>query len=70
MKFTHALTPSREHLIHHTIESLKGERRAIVYVYNATSPAWATARLTRQCMPCKGWASKCRCAGWNVRKQL
>ncbi|BCO29815.1 2-isopropylmalate synthase [Rhodoferax lithotrophicus] len=34
------LTQSREHLIRRTIESLKGARRAIVHVYNATSPAF------------------------------
>ena len=31
------LTPSREHLIRRTMESLRGVRRAIVHVYNATS---------------------------------
>jgi hypothetical protein len=31
------LTQAREHLIRRTIESLKGARRAIVHVYNATS---------------------------------
>ena len=31
------LTQAREHLIHRTIESLAGARRAIVHVYNATS---------------------------------
>ena len=31
------LTQSREHLIRRTMESLKGVRRAIVHVYNATS---------------------------------
>ena len=34
------LTQSREHLIQRTIESLKGARRAIVHVYNATAPAF------------------------------
>lgn len=34
------LTQSREHLIRRTLESLKGARRAIVHVYNATSPAF------------------------------
>jgi 2-isopropylmalate synthase len=34
------LTQSREHLIRRTIEALKGARRAIVHVYNATSPAF------------------------------
>ncbi len=34
------LTQSREYLIRRTIESLKGARRAIVHVYNATSPAF------------------------------
>ena len=32
-----ALTQAREHLIRRTMESLKGARRAIVHVYNATS---------------------------------
>jgi 2-isopropylmalate synthase len=31
------LTPAREHLIRRTMESLKGARRAIVHIYNATS---------------------------------
>ncbi|HET9112275.1 MAG TPA: 2-isopropylmalate synthase, partial [Burkholderiales bacterium] len=31
------LTQAREHLIRRTMESLKGARRAIVHVYNATS---------------------------------
>lgn len=31
------LTPAREHLIRRTMDSLKGTRRAIVHVYNATS---------------------------------
>jgi 2-isopropylmalate synthase len=31
------LTQAREHLIHRTMESLRGARRAIVHVYNATS---------------------------------
>ncbi|MES2182844.1 MAG: 2-isopropylmalate synthase [Pseudomonadota bacterium] len=31
------LTPAREHLIIRTMESLKGARRAVVHVYNATS---------------------------------
>ena len=31
------LTQAREHLIRRSIESLKGARRAIVHVYNATS---------------------------------
>ena len=31
------LTQAREHLIHRTMESLRGTRRAIVHVYNATS---------------------------------
>jgi len=34
------LTQSREHLIRRTIESLKGARRAIVHVYNATAPVF------------------------------
>jgi 2-isopropylmalate synthase len=32
------LTQAREHLIRRTMESLRGARRAIVHVYNATSP--------------------------------
>ncbi|TXH88265.1 MAG: 2-isopropylmalate synthase [Rhodoferax sp.] len=34
------LTQSREHLIRRTFESLKGAKRAIVHVYNATSPVF------------------------------
>jgi 2-isopropylmalate synthase len=34
------ITQAREALIERTIESLKGARRAIVHVYNATAPAW------------------------------
>ncbi|MFT3962471.1 2-isopropylmalate synthase [Propionivibrio sp.] len=34
------LTQAREHLIRRTFESLKGARRAIVHVYNATSPTF------------------------------
>jgi 2-isopropylmalate synthase len=34
------LTQAREHLIRRTFESLKGARRAIVHVYNATSKAF------------------------------
>lgn len=34
------LTQSREHLIRRTFESLKGARRAIVHVYNATAPVF------------------------------
>jgi 2-isopropylmalate synthase len=34
------LTQAREHLIRRTMESLKGARRAIVHVYNATSQAF------------------------------
>ena len=32
------LTPAREHLIRRTFESLRGVKRAIVHLYNATSP--------------------------------
>lgn len=32
------LTPSREHLIRRTFESLQGASRAIVHIYNATAP--------------------------------
>lgn len=32
------LTPAREHLIERTFESLKGVKKAIVHMYNATSP--------------------------------
>ncbi len=34
------LTQSREHLIRRTMESVKGARRAIVHVYNATAPVF------------------------------
>jgi 2-isopropylmalate synthase len=34
------ITQAREELIRRTIESLRGARRAIVHVYNATAPAW------------------------------
>jgi len=34
------LTPAREPLIRRTVESLRGARRAIVHVYNATSPVF------------------------------
>ena len=34
------LTQSREHLIRRTFESLQGARRAIVHIYNATSPVF------------------------------
>lgn len=34
------LTQSREHLIRRTFESLQGAKRAIVHVYNATSPVF------------------------------
>jgi 2-isopropylmalate synthase len=34
------LTPARESLIRRTVESLRGARRAIVHVYNATSPVF------------------------------
>ncbi|WP_018412874.1 2-isopropylmalate synthase [Methyloversatilis thermotolerans] len=34
------LTQARPHLIERTIESLRGARRAIVHVYNATSPTF------------------------------
>lgn len=34
------LTQAREPLIERTIESLRGAKRAIVHVYNATAPAW------------------------------
>ena len=41
------LTQAREELIRRTIESLRGARRAIVHVYNATAPAvpaqWCSA---------------------------
>ncbi|NSL55339.1 2-isopropylmalate synthase [Uliginosibacterium aquaticum] len=35
-----ALTQARDHLIERTFESLKGARRAIVHVYNATAPVF------------------------------
>src|SRR3982751_3263137 len=34
------ITQAREELIKRTIESLRGARRAIVHVYNATAPVW------------------------------
>jgi 2-isopropylmalate synthase len=34
------ITQAREELIRRTIESLKGARRAIVHIYNATAPVW------------------------------
>nr|WP_308419630.1 hypothetical protein [Chitinimonas koreensis] len=34
------LTQAREHLIRRTMESLRGARRAIVHVYNATARPW------------------------------
>ena len=34
------LTQAREHLIRRTFESLKGAKKAIVHVYNATSPSF------------------------------
>ncbi len=34
------LTQAREHLIRRTMESLRGARRAIVHVYNATAPVF------------------------------
>ena len=34
------LTQAREELIRRTVESVKGARRAIVHVYNATAPVW------------------------------
>src|SRR3954470_23071120 len=34
------ITQARPELIRRTIESLKGARRAIVHVYNATAPVW------------------------------
>ena len=34
------ITQAREDLIARTIESLRGARRAIVHVYNATAPVW------------------------------
>lgn len=34
------LTPAREHLIRRSFESLYGAKRAIVHLYNATSPVW------------------------------
>lgn len=35
-----ALTQARDHLIERTFESLRGARRAIVHVYNATAPVF------------------------------
>ena len=36
------LTQAREHLIRRTFESVKGARRVIMHVYNATAPVIAT----------------------------
>jgi 2-isopropylmalate synthase len=41
------LTQAREQLIRRTIESLKGARRAIVHVYNATSKPFPRERFSR-----------------------
>ena len=40
------LTPAREPLIRRTVESLRGARRAIVHVYNATSPVFRRRRYS------------------------
>ena len=37
------LTQAREHLIRRTVESLRGAKRAVVHVYNATSPTFREA---------------------------
>ncbi len=44
------LTQAREHLIRRTMESLRGARRAIVHVYNATSPTFRDVvfRMSKQ----------------------
>src|SRR5690349_16041921 len=34
------LTQAREELIRRTVESLRGARKAMVHVYNATAPVW------------------------------
>jgi 2-isopropylmalate synthase len=34
------LTQAREELIRRTVEAVKGARRAIIHVYNATAPVW------------------------------
>jgi 2-isopropylmalate synthase len=34
------LTQAREELIRRTVESVKGAKRAIIHVYNATAPVW------------------------------
>src|SRR3954464_1921501 len=34
------ITQAREELIRRTVESVKGARRAIVHIYNATAPVW------------------------------
>ena len=39
------LTQARDHLIHRTFESLVGAKRAIVHVYNATSPVMRRVAL-------------------------
>lgn len=45
-----ALTQAREHLIRRTFESLYGAKRAIVHLYNATSPVWRETvfRMSRE----------------------
>ncbi|HEX6591152.1 MAG TPA: 2-isopropylmalate synthase [Moraxellaceae bacterium] len=44
------LTQAREHLIRRTFESLYGAKRAIVHLYNATSPVWRDTvfRMSRE----------------------
>ncbi len=44
------LTQAREHLIRRTMEALRGARRAIVHVYNATSPTFRDVvfRMSKQ----------------------
>lgn len=44
------LTQAREHLIRRTFESLYGAKRAIVHLYNATSPVWRETvfRMSRE----------------------
>ncbi len=34
------MTPLREELLHETVRSVRGARRAIVHLYNAVAPAW------------------------------
>ncbi|MBD1900902.1 2-isopropylmalate synthase [Trichocoleus sp. DQ-A3] len=43
------LTPAREHLIRRTFEALQGAKRAIVHLYNATSPVFRRTVFNLDC---------------------